>query len=125
MKDLPPIPRARALALLMECEGDYLWSPQMCREKRVPESWIDALLDVHESGFVHDGQTIYVDAPPGDTSAGPGRQRITNQYAGVSDVKLAIAIARQFGLDVERYQATSMTRRRVVHQIQQAIEEGE
>lgn len=117
MKSLPPMPRTRALAILLDCDGDMIWNVEHCRSRGVPESWIEALADAHESGFDSDAQTIYVDSSPGTIAP-------TNQYHGIHDLKLALAIGRQLGLDVERLAAASSSRRRIVEAIRQEIEEG-
>ena len=64
----------RALARLSECRGDEIWSIEHCRERGVPEDWIDDLSDAFESGYRTDRETIYV----GNTSV--------NQYHGVRDL---------------------------------------
>lgn len=117
--DFESIPRHRALAILLQCDGDHVWSEPFCRQRGIPESWVRELADAHESGFERDHQTLYVDG--GDA----GRMRVTNQYHGVHDRKLALRIAEQFGLDVDRVTAGSVTDRQIVRAIQDAVEEGE
>jgi hypothetical protein len=103
--------RLRALLLLTECTGDDIWSPEHCHARGVPESWMEELTDCFESGFLHDSQTIYV-----------GRQA-TNQYLGIRDVDLAVRLGAFLGVDVDQLQACSATRRELVRNIQQAVEE--
>ncbi len=106
------LPRHRALALLSECTGDDIWSVQHCRDRGVPEWWIDELADAFESSFRTRSQTIYVDNQP------------TNQYHGVRDVDLAIRLAQSMGLDVDRVVATALGRRGIVQAIKEAVIEG-
>jgi|688.fasta_scaffold00145_5 hypothetical protein len=103
--------RLRALILLKECTGDDLWSPEYCRQQRIPEVWIDELCDCFESGFDHDLQTIYVDGQP------------TNQYLGIRDVDLALKLGHFLGVPVSRLKAQSLSRSGLVTAIQQAAEE--
>ncbi len=105
--------RQRALALLAECTGDEIWSVQHCRERGVPESWVEELADALESGFATDSHTIYVQNQP------------TNQYHGVRDVDLAIQLAKSIGLDVDRVTATVLGRRGIVQAIKDAVMDGE
>jgi hypothetical protein len=107
------LPRQRALALLAECTGDDIWSAEHCRQRGIPESWIEKLADVYESGFRTDSQTIYVADQP------------TNQYHGVRDVDLAVQLAQSMGLDVDRITATVLGRRRIVRAIKEAVMDGE
>ncbi len=106
------LPRHRALALLCECSGDEIWSVQHCRQRGVPELWIEELSDAFESSFRTDSQTIYLDNQP------------TNQYHGVRDVDLAMRLAESMGLDVDRVVATALGRRGIVQAIKDAVMEG-
>lgn len=106
------LPRHRALALLSECTGDDIWSVNHCRERGVPERWIEELSDAFESSFRTDSQTIYVENEP------------TNQYHGVRDVDLAIRLAESMGLDVDRVTATALGRRGIVQAIKEAVMDG-
>ncbi len=106
------LPRQRALALLSECTGDDIWSVQHCRDRGVPESWIEELADAFESSFRTDSQTIYVD------------HQLTNQYHGIRDVDLAIRLTTSMGLDVDRVMATALGRRAIVQAIKDAVMEG-
>jgi hypothetical protein len=90
---------------------DDLWSPEYCRQQRIPEVWIDELCDCFESGFDHDLQTIYVDGQP------------TNQYLGIRDVDLALKLGHFLGVPVSRLKAQSLSRSGLVTAIQQAAEE--
>ena len=107
------LPRHRALALLAECTGDDLWSVEHCRQRGVPEKWIEELADAYESGYRCDSQTIYVEDRP------------TNQYHGIRDVDLAVRVAQSMGLDVDRVTATALGRRGMVQAIKQAVMDGE
>jgi len=106
---MSPLPRHRALAILMECRGDEIWSLDHCRQFGVPEQWIDELSDTYESGFRHDGQTIY------------WKGRVTNQFHGVHDVRLAIRVADSMGLDVDRVAATALGRMAIVNAIKESV----
>jgi hypothetical protein len=103
--------RLQALMMLDECDGDEIWSLETCRQKKVPEDWIEQLCDCFESGFEDDRMTIYV----GD--------RVTNQYLGVRDVDLAQKLGIVLGLPVERLMATARSRRQLVLAIKEAAEE--
>lgn len=107
------VPRHRLLAILDECTGDDLWSVDHCRERRVPEIWIDELSDTFESGFQTDSQTIYE------------QNRVTNQYHGVRDIDLAMRAARAMGMNVDRITANVLSRRGVVQAIKNAIMDGD
>ena len=110
---MEPIPRERALSLLSECTGDEIWSIDHCRLRRVPESWIQQLSDTYESGFKSDRQTIYTD------------DGVTNQYHGVRDVDLAIALARSLGIKVDDQSIAPYDRARLVQAIKEAIMNGD
>jgi hypothetical protein len=99
----------RALALLAECHGDHLWSLDHCRQRGVPEPWIDALGDGFESNPARHSQSIFTD------------QGSVNQYEGIRDVDLAQRLGRHLGVDVANVTATCLTRRGIVLAIQQAV----
>lgn len=103
------LPRHRALAILEQCRGDEIWSIDHCRQYGVPESWVEELSDTFESGFRHDGQTIY------------WKGRVTNQFHGVHDVALAIRVAQSMGLDVDRVTATALGRVATIRAIKEAV----
>lgn len=104
--------RLLALSLLQECTGDDIWSADYCRERRVPEAWIEELLACFESGFRSNLQTIYL------------ADRLINQYEGIRDVDLACKLGDWFGVDVERLISTSGSRAMIVRAIQEVVEEG-
>ncbi|MGV3485719.1 MAG: hypothetical protein ACO1RT_14980 [Planctomycetaceae bacterium] len=106
---MSPLPRQRALAILDECRGDEIWSIEYCRQRGVPDAWIEELADSFESGFRNDSETIY------------WKGQVTNQYHGVPDIKLAIAVARSMGLDVDRVTAAALGRVAVVRAIREAV----
>ena len=81
--------RTKALALLAECTGDDIWSAELCREKGIPEVWIEDSSDCYESGFESDSQTIYEDG------------QVTNHYFGFRDVDLAYKLGEYLGVDVK------------------------
>ncbi len=107
------VPRHRLLALLAECTGDDIWSVPHCRERRVPEAWIEELADAHESGFRSNRQTIYTD------------RGVTNQYHGIRDVDLAIRLARSLGITVDRSAIDRFGRTRLVQEIKDAVSGGD
>ncbi|WP_148080289.1 hypothetical protein [Roseimaritima ulvae] len=104
--------RDRALALLSECTGDDIWSPEHCRLRRVPDDWIEELSDAYESGFDRDADTIYE------------RNRVTNQYYGIRDVFLAKKLGAELGIDVERATAFASRPAAIVAAIKEAVFEG-
>ncbi len=103
------IPKHRALGLLDECRGNEIWPIDYCRERGVPAAWIEELSDVFESGFQNDSQTIY------------WKGNVTNQFQGIHDVSLAIALARSLGVDVDRIVATTLGRMAIVRAIKEAV----
>ena len=103
--------RDRALVLLDECTGNEIWSVDHCRQRRVPEAWIEELSDAYESGYQSDRQTIYVD------------QHSVNQYHGVRDVDLALKLGESLGIDVSSVTALATSRTRVVAAIKEALME--
>lgn len=105
------ISRIKARMLLAECRGDEIWSPQTCRQKGVPESWIEELADTFESGFQSDRQTIYED------------NQVTNQYHGVRDLHLAFKLAEFLGVDASRVTELTIGREAEVRALQEAVDE--
>ena len=107
------LPRHRLLSLLAECTGDEIWSVEHCRERRVPETWIEQMSDAFESGFNSDSQTIYTDAG------------VANQYHGIHDLDLAIRIANEMGIRVDRASLARFGRSRLVQAIKDAVMAGD
>jgi hypothetical protein len=103
------LPRHRALAILEECRGDEIWTVEHCRDRGVPEDWVEELADAYESGFQNDSQTIY------------WKGNVTNQFHGVHDVRLAIRVAESMGLDVDRVTAAALGRKAIVQAIKEAV----
>jgi len=101
--------RHRCLAILQECRGDEIWSPEHCAARGVPNDWVDELADTFESGFQHDRQTIY------------WKGQVTNQYRGVRDVDLAMRVASSMGLDVDQITATALGPSAVVKAIKESV----
>jgi hypothetical protein len=105
---MPPL---KALMLLQECTGVDIWPVEHCRQRGIPEAWIDELADAFESGFQRDSQTIYFE------------DRAVNQFHGILDFDLAIRLGQQLGLDVEQITASTLTPRSTVRALQEAAEE--
>jgi hypothetical protein len=103
--------RIKAQVLLAECRGDEIWSPELCREKGIPEIWIEELSDAFESGFQSDRETIYRD------------QGVTNQYLGVRDLHLAYRLAEYLGADAKRATEMALGREAEVRALQEAVQE--
>jgi len=103
--------RLKARMLLAECRGDEIWSPATCRQRGVPEAWIEELTDTFESGFRSDRMTIYEDG------------KVTNQYHGVRDVELAHKLADFLGVDSKRVTEMVLGREAEVRALQEAVEE--
>lgn len=103
------LPRDRALAILDECRGDEIWSIEHCRERGVPEIWIEELSDTFESGFNRNSETIY------------WKGNVTNQFHGVHDVALATRVAQSMGIDVDRVTAMVLGRMAMVRAIKEAV----
>lgn len=101
-----------ALQILEECTGDDIWPADYCRQRGVPQGWIDELRDCYESGFESDAHTIYT------------RDKIVNQFEGVRDVDLAVRICNYLGVDVERLLEQSLSRSHFVQLVKEAAEEG-
>ena len=106
------ISRDRALALLTQCSGETIWPADLCREKRIPEPWIEELADAFESSFDQDRDTIYLN------------EKQTNQFHGIRDVDLAAKIGESLGIDVGRLQRQSLGRSALVAAIKEAVMEG-
>lgn len=123
MAGLSTLPRHRALAILIECNGDHIWSVDHCRRRGLPEDWIVRFADAHESGYRSDSETIYVDGPSSPDGTVQS-QHMTNQYHGVHDLLLAMEIGRTFGVDVDTIANQIPGRQRVVEAIKRVIEEG-
>ena len=104
--------KIKAQMLLMKCKGDEIWSIETCRNEAVPEIWITELRDTFESGYDSDRQTIYVD------------EKMTNQYHGVSDLKLAYKLAEYLGVDWKTATQFAIGKRAEVKSLQGAFEEG-
>lgn len=92
----------------MECTGRDIWSIKICREKRVPQQWIDELANCFESGFRHDRQTIYYN------------ESMTNQFEGVFDRDLAIKLAQFLGIDASSVIATALNPEQEVSELKEA-----
>ena len=97
--------------LLSECTGRDLWPVQLCREKGVPEDWIEELADCYESGFKTDRETIYYN------------QRPVNQFHGIHDLQLARKLGQFLGIDIQRVTAFAFSRVAEVRAIQEAVDE--
>ena len=97
--------------LLAECRGDEIWSPQLCRQKGVPEAWIEELADCYESGFRTDRDTIY------------RQQQVTNQYHGLRDLDLAHKLADFLGVDTQRATELALGREAEIRALQEAADE--
>lgn len=106
------ISRIRALSLLDECTGVDIWPVEHCRERGVPEDWIEELADAFESGYRDDRDTIYYQDQP------------INQFHGILDFDLAIRLGTALGIDVESATAAALTRVATVQAIKDAVEEG-
>ena len=105
------ITRLKAQNLLSACVGDEIWSAEFCREKGVPEAWIEELADCFESGFLTDRQTIY-----------HGGQMV-NQYHGVRDVDLALKLASYLGVDTQHSSSQAFGPVAQVNAMKEAVEE--
>jgi hypothetical protein len=103
--------RLKALMLLSECNGRDIWPVELCREKGIPESWIEDLADCFESGFQSPLQTIYLD------------DQLVNQFWGVHDLQLARKLGEYLGVDVQRATELALGREAEVRAIQAAVEE--
>ena len=99
--------------LLTECTGDDIWSIEYCRKRHVPDTWIEELQDAYESGFDSNNQTIY------------HRNEVVNQFEGIRDVDLAFKIGQLLKVNVARIVQQQLSRRSVVREIREAIEQGD
>lgn len=103
--------RLKARMLLSECRGDEIWAPDTCRQKGIPEVWVEELADTYESGFHSDRQTIYEEGA------------VTNQYHGVRDLHLAHKLAEFLGVDSARVTEFALGREAEVRALQEAVDE--
>ena len=103
--------RLKAQILLAECHGDDIWSIDLCREKGIPNNWIEELVDGYESGFQSDRQTIYYEG------------EMVNQFEGIRDVDLCFKLAEFLGVNTNDIVPASPTRRAVVQSLQDAVDE--
>jgi hypothetical protein len=101
--------RMQLLEWLSECRGDEIWSLDYCRQRCVPNQWIDSLMDAYESGFRSDRETIYY------------RGALVAQFEGVRDVDLALQIANELGLDVDSIQQSAWSPTDCVQKIHEAV----
>lgn len=88
-----------AQMLLLKCIGDEIWDEQRCTSEGVPAEWIAELVDVFESGFDTDRNSIYVD------------EQLVNQYRGILDLHLAYKLAEYLGIDWKRATCGALGRR--------------
>lgn len=107
------LPRHRALAILDECTGDHIWSPEHCQLRGVPAQWMQRLSDAYESGFNIHLETISTD------------QGVTNQYHGVRDIDLAVQAGRALGVNVDSILSRYPSRVSIVAAIKQAVSDDE
>ncbi len=103
--------RLEARILLSECTGQDIWPLPLCRQKGIPEQWIEQLADCFESGFNRDSQTIYYDETP------------VNQFYGVQDLHLAHKLGEFLGVDTVSITASVLGREAEVRAIQEAVDE--
>ena len=104
--------RLKATILLSECNGRDIWPIDLCRQKGVPDAWIEELSDCFESGFQSDLQTIYKD------------DQVVNQFHGVQDFHLAYKLGEYLGVDVPAVTASVLGKTAEVQAIKEAFEEG-
>ena len=97
--------------LLSECNGRDIWPVEMCRQKGIPDTWIDELADTFESGFNSPLKTIYVD------------EQVTNQFHGVQDLHLAQKLGEYLGVNTQQVTALAIGRTAEVRAIQEAVDE--
>lgn len=100
-----------AIQLLLACRGDEIWSPETCRAAGLPESWLDELVDTHESGFRFSQQEIRSEG------------RLVNHYRGVSDLRLAVRLAGFLGIETADWQRQPISPRELVRRIQAELDE--
>ncbi|MDG2383834.1 MAG: hypothetical protein P8N76_19330 [Pirellulaceae bacterium] len=104
--------RLRARMLLSECTGRDIWPLELCREKGIPEAWIEQFSDCFESGFNSELDTIYFEDNP------------TNQFHGVQDLDLAHKLGEYLGVDTFAVTAMQFGRLAEVRAIQEAADES-
>lgn len=83
----------------------------ICRQKGVPEDWIEELCDAYESGFLTDRQTIYFE------------EKSVNQFEGVHDLQLAYKLGEFLGVDTQRVTSAALGWPAEVRAIREAVEE--
>ena len=103
--------RLKALQLLSKCQGDEIWSLEVCQQEGVPQEWIEILADATESGFQSDLDTLYVD------------KKAVNQFHGVQDVKLAYHLAEYLGVDTSSIPLQAFGRIAQVIAIREAVQD--
>ena len=103
--------RLKARMCLDECVGDEIWSVELCRQKGIPEDWIDEMQDCFESGFRSDRETIYFEARP------------VNQYHGIRDRDLAFQLAKFLGVETGRATQSALGTRAEVAALKEAADE--
>ncbi|MBI84580.1 MAG: hypothetical protein CMJ81_15410 [Planctomycetaceae bacterium] len=103
--------RLKSLRLISECVGDEIWSTELCREKGIPQAWVEELADCFESGYESDRQTIYHES------------RMVNQYHGVRDVDLAFKLAEYLGVNSQQASSHALGMRSKVRALKEAVEE--
>jgi hypothetical protein len=103
--------RTWMLNLLTECTGDDIWPLDYCRQRRIPENWIDELRDAYETGFDSPTNMIFF------------RGEIVNQFEGIRDVDIASKIAANWPLPIGKLAETAWSRADLVNKIKEAIEE--
>ena len=103
--------RLKALMLLSECNGRDIWPVELCRQKGIPEPWIEELTDCFESGFATLLQQIHVDSG------------LVNQFYGVADLQLAFKLGEYLGVDTQRATETALGREAEVRAIREAVED--
>ncbi|MEZ6118876.1 MAG: hypothetical protein R3C28_20225 [Pirellulaceae bacterium] len=103
--------RLKARMLLDECTGDDLWPVDLCRQKGIPEDWIDELADAYESGFKTDRETIYYQQQP------------VNQFHGLLDYHIAVRLAEFLGVRTDLILDRHGTRSATVFALKQAADE--
>jgi hypothetical protein len=98
--------------LLSECTGRDVWPVELCRQKGVPDNWIEELADCFESGFRSDRETLYYD------------QKVVNQFHGVHDLPLAYRLGEFLGVDTNQVTALTVDPESQVRAIQEAADES-
>jgi hypothetical protein len=100
-----------AQLLLLKCNGDEIWNEQTCRQLGVPEAWIEELIDIYESGYDSNRNTIYED------------KQMVNHYRGLLDLHLAYKLAEFLGIDWQRATQSAATRTARVAAIKAELDE--